>query len=144
MTKPSQLRVWESLEPLGFPRYLISNYAEVRLVGADPTLPRATNAEGAVVLVDEGGVKRCRAAGKLCREVFGPGAPGATVSRTKLSPEQVVEIRTNSKAPTVVAADLGVSTSTIKAVRARKTHKSVKGRRARRYRQDRDAIPVAA
>lgn len=144
MTQLSPPRSWRSLKPCGFPGYKISNYAEVRAVGSHPRTVRATNAAGALTLLDVDGVKRCRVAGKLCRLVFGPDAPGATVPKTKLSPAQVVEIRTSSEAPTVVAARLGVATSTVKAVRARRTHKSVEAGARTEYQQDRNVLPVAA
>lgn len=135
-------RRWASLEPQGFPGYEISNHAEVRAVGS--TSVRATNKLGALTLRDAAGVKRCKAAGAMCRLAFGPKAPGATVPRRKLSQEQVAEIRRRPDAPTLLAAEFGVGTSTIKAVRARRTHTDVEGETSAHYQQDREALGAAA
>ena len=134
---------WASLEPQGFPGYEISDHAEVRAIGS--TKVRAVNAEGALSLRDAAGGKCCKVAGAMCRVAFGPDAPGASVPRRKLTAEQVVEIRTRTDAPTLLAAEYGVSTSTIKAVRARRTHTDVEGEAsAQAYQQDRQALGAAA
>lgn len=135
-------KVWSSLAALGFPGYQISNYAEIREEGKRRA--RATNAAGALNLVDSDGVKRCRAVGKLCRLVHGDDAPGATQPREKLSDPQVREILTSSDAPTVLAARFGVSPSTIKAARARRTHTDVEVEGRAQYTQDRHAFGQAA
>lgn len=136
-------RRWVSLEPQGFPGYEISDHAEVRAVGSARV--RAVNAEGALSLRDATGAKCCKVTGAMCRVAFGPAAPGASVPRRKLTPEQVAEIRARADAPTLLAAEFGVSTSTIKAVRARRTHTSVESEAsAQTYQQDRQALGAAA
>jgi hypothetical protein len=135
-------RRWASLEPQGFPGYEISDRAEVRAAGS--TSVRAVNKLGALTLRDAEGVKRCKSPGAMCRIAFGPEAPGATVPRRKLTQEQVAAIRQRPDAPTLLAAEFGVSTSTIKAVRARRTHTDVEGEASAHYQQDRDALGVAA
>jgi hypothetical protein len=139
MAKMAQM--WHSLADQGFPGYEINRQADIRPVGG---AVRVTNAEGALGLVDAEGVKRFRSAGKLCREVFGAEVPGATISRTKLTPEQVAEIRRRPDAPTVLAAEMGVSPSTIKAARRGLTWQRVKVKpRARGYETDSEAIKAA-
>lgn len=134
-------KAWRSLAPWGFSAYEISRNAEIRAVGSN--IIRAPNSEGAVGLVDDDGKKRCRAVGKLCRLAFGPRAPGATVPRAKLTPEQVAAIRRRPDAPTPLAAELGVSPSTIKAVRAQQTWRGVKARPRAQYETDAAAMRAA-
>jgi hypothetical protein len=133
---------WTSLAPQGFPGYEISDHAEVRAIGS--TVVRTTNAVGALSLRDADGVKFCKVAGAMCRVAFGPEAAGASVPRRKLTAAQVIEIRTRTDAPTLLAAEFGVSTSTIKAVRARKIHTDVGGEASAQYQQDRQALGTAA
>lgn len=131
--------LWADLGPFGFPGYEIDRAGNVRHKGA----MRQPNHLGAVVLVDAGGVRRCRSVGKLVREVFGPDAPGATSDPAKLDEDKVREILSSSESNVVLAARLGVSVSTIKAARARQTWQGVRGRRARRRETDAESLRAA-
>lgn len=128
---------WLSLASDGFSKYEINQYAEIRPVGGEP---RVTNGEGGLGLVGDDGERYFRAAGKLCRLVHGPAAPGATVPRTRLTAAQVKNIRRRRTAPVVLAAELGVSTSTIKAVRQGQTWRDVDASTPARYESDGQAI----
>lgn len=114
---------WRSLAAWGFSMYEINRAGQIRAVGS--TEIRAVNEDGALGLVHDDGRKRFRAAGKLCRLAFGPSAPGASRPAAKLTPEQVAEIRTRPDAPTMIAAEFGVSTSAVKAARTCQTWQSV-------------------
>lgn len=130
---------WISLAPQGFPKYEVNLAGQVRRIGA--TTPRAPNKHGAVGLVDRRGVKRCVSTGKLCRLAHGPDAPGASAEQAKLTPRQVRTIREATRtAPTILAARLGVSPSTVKAARAGKTHAHVKTETRAGYMTDGEAM----
>ena len=128
---------WLSLAGEGFSKYEVNQYAEIRPVGGEV---RVTNDEGGLDLVGDDGDRHFRAAGKLCRLVHGPQAPGATVPRTKLTAAQVRAVRRRRKAPVVLAAEMGVSTSTIKAIRQGQTWRSVDASPPARYESDGQAI----
>jgi hypothetical protein len=136
---------WRSLAPAGFPNYEISSAGEVRRSGAAE--PRALNKNGALLLTDKSGKKRCVFAGKLCREVFGPEAPGATAPRAKLTRRQVSMIRqATNRSPLELAVEFGVSHSTILAARGGVTWAAVPTKTRARYRTDQEAVqdPQAA
>lgn len=136
---------WRSLAPVGYPRYEISRMGEVRRAGSK--VPRALNKNGALILTGEDGQKRCILAGKLCREVWGDDAPGATAPRAKLTESAVTAIReSTSKSPLELAVELGVSHSTILAARAGVTWGGVRTRTRARYKTDQEAVqdPKAA
>lgn len=130
---------WRSLAPAGFPNYEISSAGEVRREGCAE--PRALNKNGALLLTDRTGKKRCAFAGKLCREVFGPKARGATAPRAKLTREQVHLIRqSTNRSPLELAVELGVSHSTILAARGGVTWAGVPTEPRARYKTDQQAV----
>jgi hypothetical protein len=130
---------WRSLAPAGFPKYEISSDGEVRREGSEE--PRALNKNGALLLTDRTGKKRCAFAGKLCREVFGPEAPGATAPRAKLTRKQVSLIRqSTNRSPLELAVELGVSHSTILAARGGVTWAGVPTKTRARYKTDQQAV----
>lgn len=129
---------WRNLAPWGFPGYEINRQAEVRTVGSEAV--HRPNELGAIGLVDAQGRKRCRTVGKLCRLAYGASAPGASKPRAKLSPKAVAEIRRRPTAPTVIAAEFGVSPSTVKAVRARRIWEKVRTKPRAQYETDEAAF----
>ena len=128
---------WLSLRSEGFSGYEINQYAEIRPLGGEV---RITNDEGGLGLVGDDGERHFRAAGKLCRLLHGPGAPGATTPRTKRTAAQARSTRRKRTAPVALAAELGVSTSTIKAIRQRQTWRGVDAAPPARYQSDGQAI----
>lgn len=142
-TRDGQKNEWISLAPQGFPLYEVSREGQVRRIGT--TTPRKLNKNGATGLTDKRGVKRCVLAGKLCRLAFGD-VPGATAPQAKLSAAEVHMIRMSTRtAPTVLAARLGVSPSTVKAARAGITWHHVRTETRAHYMTDGKALqPQAA
>lgn len=138
-TRRTSAGEWISLADQGFPKYEVSAAGQVRRVGS--TRVRASNKNGAVGLTDARGRKRCVLVGKLCRLAHGPDAPGASAEQTKLTPMQVRTIRVSTRvAPTVLAARLGVSPSTVKAARAGITHADVPTETRAHYMTDGEAM----